>query len=158
MVKMTITLLFDFSRVLLFPIDQTYTEGLNKLHQKLKTNPSFSFLDHFQLNNELLDYIKKLKDSCDIFMFTSEDIQNSPEIRSTLDDVFIRIFSAKQLGYDKTNPEAYVLIAKEINKSRQEIIFIDDNKDNIDAAQKAGLRAIQYFSNEQIINELKKIL
>ena len=69
------TLLFDFSRVLLHPTDKTYKGSLNNLHRELKDNESYYLFNYFELNQELLDYLKTVKNKFELCIFTTDIIQ-----------------------------------------------------------------------------------
>lgn len=147
-------LLFDFSRTLLFPKDKTYTGGLNDLHKKIQENPNYNFLESFELNKELLDYLETIKNKFGLHIFTSESIQEDPAIKDDLAKIFTKIFSAKEIGLSKKDPKAYQFIAKELNLNTDEILFIDDSSENLESAKTAGLQTLQYKDNS-IIKELK---
>lgn len=150
-------LLFDFSKVLLFPKDESYKGGLNELNNKLRGEPDFHFFDHFELNFELLEFLKGMKNKIPIYMFTKEIIQESPEIKEQVSEVFSGIFSAMKMGILKADPESYKLIAGQLNLAPPEIFYTDDKEENIEAAKSAGCKAIRYENNLQIISELQKI-
>lgn len=151
MIKALVT---DFSRVLLFPFDETYAGGLNSLNnQLLETEPDYDFWKHFTLNEELLKYY----DTLDLpsYIFTSENIQEHPSVETRLSRVFRRIFSAKRLDVSKTDEKAYRTIANELGIEPSEIVYVDDNKNNIDAAKKAGCLTIHFESNNDVIGRIK---
>jgi HAD superfamily hydrolase (TIGR01549 family) len=150
-------LLFDFSGVLLFPKDKSYHGALNVLNKKLRQNPNYNFLEYFELNNELMDYLMPLKSKIPVHMFTSGTIQESPEIKEDVDKIFARIFSASKMGVEKSDPESYRKIATEINCEPSEIFYTDDFGPNVEAAKSAGCNAVLYKDNPQIISELQKI-
>lgn len=87
-------LLFDFSRVLLFPKDPTYTGSLNGLYKEHKNDPDFNFFHYFELNEELLTYLDGIKDKANLYIFTSESIQDAPEIAPRVAEVFKQVYSA----------------------------------------------------------------
>ncbi|KKQ92028.1 MAG: hypothetical protein UT17_C0003G0051 [Candidatus Woesebacteria bacterium GW2011_GWB1_39_10] len=89
-------------------------------------------------------------------MFTSETIQETPEIKSGVSKVFSRIFSAKEMGMDKKDPETYKFISNELKLEPNEIVFVDDNSKNIEAAKKAGINVFQY-KNNSVIDNLEEI-
>lgn len=149
-------LLFDFSRTLLFPKDKTYTGGLNDLHKKIQENPNYNFLESFELNKGLLDYLETVKNKFDLYIFTSESIQEDPAIKDDLAKIFTKIFSATEMGLSKKDPKAYEFIAKELNLIPNEILFIDDSSENLEAAKIAGLQTLQYKDNT-VIDNLKKL-
>jgi HAD superfamily hydrolase (TIGR01509 family) len=154
---MITVLLFDFSQVLLFAKDKTYQGDLNPLHSQLSQKPSYSFLDNFVLNTEILDFLKKLKNKYKLAIFTSGSIQNAPEIKLILDEIFENIFSAGKLGILKKDPQAYVQIVNLLKVEPEEILFIDDMKSNCDAAQKAGLKTHHYIDNQELVKFIEKL-
>jgi len=149
-------LLFDFSRTLLFPKDRSYKEGLNSLHKKLSESPDYIFFEHFELNKEILHFLDRIKDKVSVYMFTSESIQETSDLKPIISKTFVKVFSAKMMSLDKKNPNSYLLISKDINIKPEEIVFVDDSLENIEAAIKAGFKTIRYTDNKELFNELSK--
>ncbi|MGD9129774.1 MAG: HAD-IA family hydrolase [Candidatus Woesebacteria bacterium] len=153
------TILSDFSLVILFPKDKTYTGKLNDLHAKLTAEQGdYNFFEYFELNQELLDFYKQLKENYSVNVFTTGVVQNVPAVREIIDPIFDNIHTAKDYGVDKKDPEAYKLIAEKLGKRTEEILFTDDKEKNITAAKEAGLTAISYKNVPQLKNDLEKIL
>jgi HAD superfamily hydrolase (TIGR01509 family) len=145
----------DFSRVLLFPVDKTYQGGLNPLNNRLLAeDPDYDFWQYFKLNKELLEYYKSL--DLPVYIFTSETIQNHPAVKDMLSGFFKGVISAKNLGAQKTDSAAYSSIAKELEVQAEDLLYIDDKQENIDAAQSAGCKTVLYKSNEETIDEIVK--
>jgi len=154
---MITTILSDFSRVILNPKDKNYTGTLNGLHKELsEKNENYPFFDYFEFNDEILNVYRQLKTKYSVNIFTTGTIQNTPEVRQVIDPIFEHIYTAKDFGLDKKQPEAYLFIAKKLNKKPSEILFIDDQQANIDAAKKAGLNTILYTDFQETINLLKE--
>src|SRR3989304_7756421 len=151
---MITTLLFDFSYVLLFPKDSHYMGKLNALHKELSQKPNYVFFDHYVLNNELLDYLKNLKEKYILAICTTGTIQNVPEVRSELDKVFSKVFSSADIGYVKSDSEAYLYVAKQLGVEPKDILFIDDQEENVLAAKTAGLSVIRYTLNKELFTSL----
>ncbi|TSC88366.1 MAG: Uncharacterized protein G01um101416_34 [Microgenomates group bacterium Gr01-1014_16] len=152
------TLLFDFSKVILFLKDPNYSGTLNGLYREsLSSGKPFSFWDYFELNSELVDYLKILKDKFSLYLFTSGTIQEAPELKKTVDELFTKIYSAEKMGYSKTDPEAYKFITSDLNRIPSEIAYIDDQWENIQTAQSFGIRGIQYHDNPQLFSELSQL-
>lgn len=149
------TLLFDFSRVLLHPTDKTYAGSLNNLHQELKDNESYYLFNYFELNKELLEFLKTLRNKFKMCIFTTDIIQNDPLIREKIDPIFFKIYSASELGISKKEPQSYKFIAKDLGKNPEEIFFTDDTPSNIEAAKEAGLQTHHFKNNEELMNLLK---
>lgn len=158
------TLLFDFSRVLLHPTDETFSGSLNNLHRELKDNESYYLFNYFKLNDELLDFLKTLNDKhslppseIEMCIFTTDIIQNDPLIRKKIDPIFKKIYSAGELGISKKDPGSYRFIAKDLGKKSEEIFFTDDTQSNIEAAKMAGLQTYLFENNRKLINILKTL-
>lgn len=151
MIKVVVT---DFSRVLLFPTDESYKQGLNALNnQLLDTNPNYDFKKYFKINEELLEYYASLE--LPVYIFTSETIQEHPAIKAELNNVFSRILSAKHLNVSKTDKNAYIIVARELKVQPSEILYIDDKFSNIQVADDAGCATILYKSNADVVGEIE---
>ena len=60
-----------------------------------------------------------------------------------------------EIGYDKPDPRAYEILLNKIDLPAEQIVFIDDRIENIEAAQKLGIDAILFTSHAQIEKELR---
>lgn len=152
------TLLFDFSRVLLFPKDKTYSGKLNDLYREIRKKPDYKFFDFFILNQELINFIKALKNKYLLAIFTTDIIQDDPAVKKYIDPIISRVFRAKQLGYSKKDPHAYRIILGILKADPADILFVDDTKGNLEAAEKAGFITLHFVSNQSLFKDLKKIL
>jgi FMN phosphatase YigB (HAD superfamily) len=148
----------DFSRVLLFPKDRNYLGSLNALHKELSNKPNYKVLDYFELNTSLLDFYKSLKDKTPVYMFTSDSIQDAPEFQSYLQPVFKEVLSARKMNTDKKLSVAYKLVANYLNLSPDEILYIDDAPENIQAAKTTGLSTCLYENYEELFKQVSEIL
>lgn len=148
----------DFSRVLLFPKDKNYLGSLNALHKNLSQNPNYNALDYFELNIQLLDLYKSLKEKTPVYIFTSDVIQDAPEFHSYLQPVFNGILSAKKMNIEKNAPKAYKLVAEHLNLNPDEILYIDDATENIQAAKTAGFNTLLYSDYTTLLNKVKEVL
>ena len=150
-------LLFDFSRVLLHPTDKTYSGSLNNLHKELKDNESFYVFHYFELNEQILEYLKTVKDKFRLAVFTTDIIQDDPLIKEKIDPIFEKIYSASKLGITKKVKESYEFLAKDLNVKPEEILFIDDTESNIIPAKEAGFKTHHYKNNGELLEYLKSI-
>lgn len=146
----------DFSGVLLFPKDKSYKGKLNKLHKELFEKEDYNIWDYFQLNKPLLDFYRKLSESFNLYVFTTEYIQEYPPLKERIKGIFKKIFIATELEIKKNEKEAYLVLAKKLVLSPNQILYIDDLSTNIEIAKTAGINAILYSANGQIIRDIKK--
>ncbi len=151
---MITNLLFDFSRVILFPKDENYLSLLNDLYRKI-INEKASFLDHYKFNKELLNFLKPLKNKFKLSIYTTDIVQNDPEAKKVLEPIFENIFAANDLGISKKDPKGYLVIAEKLGVKSEEILFVDDGEVNIQAANTAGFQTIHYLTNKQLFKDLQ---
>ena len=151
-------LIFDFSRVLLNVKDKSYKGFLNNLHKEKFQQPGYNFFDYFELNEELLLFLDKLKDRYPLYIFTTGSVQNVAEVKKRIEPIFRKIYSAEELVLNKKAPQSYLYIAKDLNKKPSEILFTDDQFENIQAAEAAKLVTIHFQSTTQFINDLSTVL
>ena len=154
---MITTLVFDFARVLLFPEDAKYPDKLNPLYKQLAQGSKFSFFENFKLNQELLDFLQKQVEKYELYIFTSGTMQDAPELADAL-SIFKKIYSAEVMGLNKATPEAYRFLADSLQKKPDEILFVDDMLENIQAAKEVGLHTLHFQSNEQFFKDIENIL
>ena len=147
-------LLFDFARVLLFPKDENYSGKLNDLNKTVTDEKHFKFEDVFYFNEELLDYLRTVKDKYKLVRFTSETIQDDLAVVEKLDGIFENIFSAKEMGFAKTDPEAYRFIVSNLQCNPNEILFIDDNVENVNSAKITGMKTHLFTDNVCLIKTI----
>lgn len=173
-------LLLDFSWVILHPADRAYAGKLNDLNKRMTGDNPLTFYDfeqYFVINSELLDHIKTLKNESRlaVCMFTTDIIQERPEVQAKTTGLFDRIFTARELvekgisqqDYDatKTDPRSFHYIASELHLDSENILYVDDKPQNLRAAQEAGLQTILYTktptmaeSNAKLFTELNRSL
>lgn len=149
-------IVFDFSRVFLFPKNEGYTGELNALHQVLSENPNYKFSENFIFNYDLLEYIKNgsLEKKFRLFMFTSGIIQETPECREFLSGIFEKIVSAQRTGLTKNESSSYFKLASTLGFQPDNILFVDDLRENTEAAELAGFQTITFRNNMQFETEI----
>lgn len=151
-------LIFDFSRTILFPENENYLGELNALYKQEKDKPDFKFWDHFKLNSDLLEFLEQIKNKYSLYVFTSGSVQNSPEVAEKTTKLFKEVFSAKELGVDKKEQDAYKVLCEKVNINPEDCLFVDDSEANILAAGYSGMKTIHYKNFEDFKNQIEKIL
>jgi HAD superfamily hydrolase (TIGR01509 family) len=152
-------ILSDFSRVILFPKDKEYKGTLNGLYKELQEkNIPYNFFDYFEFNESILDLYTQLKKRTSVNIFTSGSIQDAKEVRQRIDTVFDNVYSAEVYGIKKREPNAYRFIAEKLQKPLNQILFIDDEAGNVEAARNAGLQTLHYQKYQILYNQLKSFL
>lgn len=149
----------DFSRVILFPKDEKYTGSLNELHKELsKQDTAYDFDSYFTLNTDLLAFYSEISLKVPVYIFTSDSIQEHPAIKDEVHKVVRGVFSANRMQVRKDEPDSYFKLASLLSLSPENILYIDDQLINIDAATKAGYKTLLYANNGVTITDIRKYL
>ena len=120
---------------------------------------------------ELIDKLYKVKDE-NIFKRIKEKNNNIKIIIATNHVSFVRKFITKTLDIDylddilisaeihkiKPNPDFYNYILNKFNLKPEELLFLDDNIENIDGAQKLGINTIKVNKETDLYKEIIKFL
>ncbi len=152
------TIITDFSRVLLFPKDDSYKDGLNALNNTLlDEDPNYSFLDFFKLNTELLSFYAEKNKTIPVHIFTGETIQDHPAVKDQLTNSLSSVLSALNLGIHKSEAVAYKTILEALSVNPEEVIYIDDKQSNLEVAATIGIETILFVNNQTTIDKLEDL-
>lgn len=101
----------------------------------------FNKVDSYQ---EVADYEVSLRDRCSIGIFSNLNILDEEIISKHLDiPKYDYVFLSFKMGLRKPEKEIYEKVQNELPFERKNILFIDDKKDNIEAASKFGWNTFQ---------------
>lgn len=113
-----------------------------------------------QPNKVLLAYVREeLKPHYKIGLLSNAN-KDSIERRMPAADLAMMdaVIVSGEVGYMKPDPEIFELTAQELGISYDEMVFIDDLEDYVDAAGTLGIHAIHYTSLERLRPRLAEIL
>lgn len=71
---------------------------------------------------------------------------------------FTKVYASWQLGLRKPDVDAYLRVAADMGVAPPDIVFLDDNRDNIEGARLAGLNARLSMGAEATLAHLREIL
>lgn len=149
------TILVDFSRVVVIPRDRAYSGSLNAFYRSLTPEEHKSdFFKHFQWNEPMVSFLQTLKGKYPLILYTTDILQNDPAISAGINTLFERIISASDTGLPKDVAQSYTTIAKTLQKSPSEILFIDDLPGNVAAAREAGIAVVSYGDHEEFLRDV----
>ena len=112
-------------------------------------------------NEPMVELMRELKASgLKMAMLTNNVLEWEPLWRSMLpvDEIFEEIVDSAFVGCRKPEARIYELTLERIEMPAEECLFIDDLEVNCEGAEKAGMRAVQFCSNEQAIPEIRAAL
>ncbi len=108
------------------------------------------------IDEQMISLIRNLKPHYKLGLLT-----NSPSsfLRSilaqhNLTDLFDSIIVSSEIGSAKPDPEIFIKMLESLPAEPQEVVMIDDNRLNVEAAKKIGMQGIVFKSYEQLKNEL----
>lgn len=76
-----------------------------------------------------------------------------PEFKELFDDIVI----SSEVGMVKPNADIYLLSLERIHSRPEESLFVDDRKENVDAAVKLGIRGFLYTNHISFIQHLETL-
>lgn len=111
-----------------------------------------------KVNEGLVEIIKKLKPNYTIALISNYP----PHLREKLDkqnliELFDEIIISGEVGFQKPQPEIFLLFCERLNITPQELVFIDDSKKSLEGASDIGYTPVLYRSNQQLEQDLKEL-
>lgn len=123
-----------------------------------------SFKDAFwagdRLDDELLALINSLRGYYRTVLLSNAWIdmrKNVAQRFGTLDAFEMLVFSA-EVGMRKPDPKVFQHVLDLLGADPEEVVFIDDFAENIQAARRLGLRTIQFKNSRQVRADLAAML
>lgn len=112
-----------------------------------------------KVNDGLVEIIKKLKQDYKIALLSNYP----PYLREKLDkqnltELFDEIIISGEVGYQKPQPEIFMLLCDKFKISPNQLVFIDDSKKSLEGAETIGYTPILYKNNDQLEEDLRGIL
>lgn len=117
-----------------------------------------TFFDKSQINKEVVEVIKKLKRNYKIILFSNHESELLHKLlqRHSITDLFDQMIISSEHKMAKPDPRFYELLTKISKIEKNEMIFVDDSSENIEAAKKIGLKTIRFESAEKLKEDLQK--
>ena len=118
-----------------------------RIHNNGKLNTTYEeFINEFTYNynkidkyEEVVNYIYTLKDKTNLVLFSDLIFACFSALENTINlNIFDKIFLSYEEGYVKSNIEAFINVEKKLNIKTENILFIDNNENNINNAKKRG--------------------
>ncbi len=101
----------------------------------------FAKIDYYQ---NVSDYEKSLKDKCYIGILSNLTIFDKERLDKQVNlKKYDYVFLSFELGLKKPHIEIYEEVQKRLNIAKEDILFIDDRSDNIEAAKLFGWNTLK---------------
>ena len=111
------------------------------------------------VSDNITTVLKKLHKKYRLIALTNTNILHTQEWKvrkyESVLKYFDSVFCSHEIGYRKPEKEAFNFVLKNIKENPKDIIFIDDDEENIYSAKLLGIKSILAKSTEEIIKDLK---
>jgi epoxide hydrolase-like predicted phosphatase len=112
------------------------------------------------LNRELVEALPALRERYCLGLLSNanDDLRQMLLERWQIASLFDDMIISAEVGLLKPDRRIYELAIHRLGVEPDEALFIDDLPVNIEGAQIAGLKAIQYLDNQQVMEDLEMVL
>ena len=113
---------------------------------------------------ERVELLKKLSENYRLFLLSNTSSIHITQVNKILeastgveklDDLFETVFLSYEMGLMKPDPKIYQQVLEQADLKAEETLFLDDNRDNIEAAAKLGIDTIHVQKPITILEYLK---
>jgi putative hydrolase of the HAD superfamily len=117
-------------------------------------------LKRFKLRPEIIKVVEKLKSSGFIVAILSDQTNWLDELnqRTPFYHHFDHVFNSYTLKKSKRDPSIFRDVCVHLGVQPEEVLFIDDNSENIERAASQGLRTIYFKDVAMFKKEIKKFV
>ena len=106
-------------------------------------------LENIPYYKDVVKYAHFLKDTCNIAILSNLIAFDKTRINAQYDlSKFDKVYLSFEIGMRKPNKEIYEYVQNDLGINSHDILFIDDDKDNIMSAQKLGWNTCQAYGYE----------
>lgn len=117
------------------------------------------------LEEDALDLIRSLRGRCPLYVLSNNNPISRGYFRDMMklegfdtEEVFTKEFYSYELKLLKPSREIYERVIEEVGTRPEEILFVDDARDNVEAAQAAGITTLWLRPGMDIKAEVEKML
>lgn len=110
--------------------------------------------------SETAEFYDQLRGRARLFAFTNTNPLHQEkweQLYATDLKRFERIFSSSTMGLRKPEASAFQFILKELGVRPDQIVFVDDLLENVNAARGLGIRSVHFCDARPAIQELRNI-
>jgi epoxide hydrolase-like predicted phosphatase len=116
-------------------------------------------LNSYLLIPEMRELLISLKGKFELAMLTNfGDAFDEVNETWSPEEIFEKekIFISSDVGLLKPDPEFYIHALDRLSRKPAEVVFIDDRRENVEAAKKMGINGILFKNREQLEKDLEK--
>ncbi len=135
----------------------SYVQLLSQLSQVGNTSPEKvrkELDDLVIINQEVVSFIKEIKETHKVGLLSDAPSEFLKGIlhKHDLENLFDEIVISSEVHITKKNKDIYSLILKKMELNVTEVMFVDDNNQNIKLAEELGIKGYVYDSTKDLIH------
>ena len=117
-------------------------------------------LSGFVIREWMMHVVRKLRASGYITAILSDQTHwlNELDQRNHFIAEFDHIYNSYNLGKGKQDASLFIDVARNLGVKTENILFIDDNKNNTQRAENMGMETIVYRNKDDFIHQLNRVL
>lgn len=124
---------------------------------KILKNYKRAYTNYQWINYRLLRLLKKLKKKYQLFALTNvNDFHFELNTKQGFYKDFQKVYASSELKIKKPHKKAFLIVLKDNNLNPKEVLFIDDDQENLNMAKELGMKTLIFKNNRQFFNDLKK--
>ncbi|MFB0566114.1 MAG: HAD family hydrolase [Candidatus Aminicenantaceae bacterium] len=135
-----------------------YSEVVQRLGATIAYDEFYSiYNDVFSLNTPALEVMKKLMKNYELVLLSNTDVMRFGFIRKKFPEIMIfdHYVLSFEVGFMKPHPQIYREALKRAGTDARDCVFIDDSEENVNAAEKLGIKGVLFTPNMDLKATLK---
>jgi putative hydrolase of the HAD superfamily len=111
-------------------------------------------------NTELIEYARRLRPRYRTGILSNSFVgaREREQAAYGFEDLVDEIVYSHEAGMNKPDPRIYALLCSRLDIQPEETVFVDDTDQCVVGARNAGIQAVYYRDNAQVIGEIEKLL
>jgi len=137
-----------------------YEQAREALQSALSYEDFFAmYNDVFSLNPSVVDTLNRLKPTYRMVMLSNTDVMRFGFIKDRFPEalLFDEYVLSYEVGYIKPDPRIYQIAVDKAEVSPNECLFIDDRRENIEAARQRGIQTIHFLEGADLEASLRDL-
>lgn len=118
------------------------------------------FYEAVKIDADMVGWIKEVRESAKTVLVSNALSPFLPNImrKHDLYPLFDHVFISSEIRLAKPDPRFFEYVLNEVGVKGEEVVMIDDNPNNIEAAEREGIRGIVYRKTHDFPHQLQQAL
>lgn len=136
-----------------------FYERLGKLTGQTASEVEAEFEAARRLDHETVALIRELQTQYTIAVISNAESQYLRDLirEHRLEPLFAHVTISSEIGHPKPSPEIFEHTLQQLKLKNSEVIFIDDNPANVEAAEALGITSFHYTDADRLRQDLRHL-